>query len=51
MVMHSLNRMKEGHTFGSGWKIYTRDYSHVMLADDYIVIYDTTHVEGTKLTD
>lgn len=47
MIMHSLNRLKEGYTFGSGWKIYPRDYSHVLLYDDYIVIYDSTHVELT----
>lgn len=49
MINHSLNRMKEGYTFGSGWKIYPRDYSHVMMADDHIVIYDSTHIEGSKL--
>ena len=48
MILHSLNRLKEGYTFGSGWKIYPRDYSHILVQDDFIVIYDSTHVEMAK---
>lgn len=44
MVSHSLNRFKEGYTFGSGWKIFPRDSTHIKLEDDYIIIYDPTHV-------
>lgn len=44
MVMHSVNRLREGYTFGSGWKIFPRDITDIKLEDDYIIIYDSTHV-------
>ena len=48
MLKHSLNRLKDGKTFGSGWKIYPRDYPHVLLLDDYVVIYDSSHVASDE---
>ena len=45
MVTHSLNRLLENKVFGSGWKIYTRDYPHFIVEDNYTVIYDSTHVD------
>lgn len=45
MITHSLQRLKEGLTFGSGWKIFPRDYAHVTINDDFVFIYDSTHVE------
>lgn len=48
MVSHSLNRLKGERIFGSGWKFFPRDYPHVMVEDDYLVIYDSTHVENIQ---
>lgn len=36
--------MQEGYSFGSGWKIYPRDYTHVLIEKDIIIIYDSTQV-------
>jgi hypothetical protein len=45
MVSHSLNRLLGHRTFGSGWKLYQRDYPHFMAEDHFAVVYDSTHVD------
>lgn len=32
--------MFEGKVFGSGWKIYERDYPAVLVEDGVVFIYD-----------
>ena len=49
MIEESLKRLKEGDVIGSGWKIYPRDYPHVLVFDDYLAIYDSTHVDTSEL--
>ena len=44
MIKHSLNRLKEGHVFGSGWNLWPKDYPHFMVADNFTVVYDSTHI-------
>ena len=44
MVSHSLNRLMERHVFGSNWPLYTKDYPHFMVEENYTVVYDSTHV-------
>lgn len=53
MITHSLNRLIGHKTFGSGWKLYTRDYPHFIVEDNYTVVYDSTHVDPhlTKLSE
>lgn len=31
MISHSLNRLHEQKVFGSGWKLYQRDYPHFVV--------------------
>lgn len=45
MITHSLNRLLGHKTFGSGWKLYERDYPNFMVEDYYTVVYDSTHVD------
>lgn len=45
MIAHSLNRILHHHVFGSGWKLYTRDYPHFIAEDNYTIVYDSTHVD------
>ncbi len=48
MVRHSLNRLKFGPIFGSGWPIRSRDYPQFIVEEDYTILYDSTHVDPTS---
>ena len=39
-LTYSLDRLLEGKVFGSGWKIYQRDYPAILLEDGVLFIYD-----------
>jgi hypothetical protein len=45
MISHSLNRLHDHRVFGSGWKLYPRDYPHFIVEDNYTIVYDSTHVD------
>ena len=45
MLSHSLNRLKQEKVFGSGWKLYRRDYPHFIVEDNFIGVYDSTHID------
>lgn len=45
MISHSLYRLHHHRVFGSGWKLYNRDYPHFIAEDNFTVVYDSTHVE------
>ena len=47
---HSLNRLKNEKVFGSGWKLYTRDYPHFLVDNGYVDIYDSTHIDPDLLS-
>lgn len=49
MIQHSLNRIKNDTVLGSGWPLYPRDYPHIIVADDYVIIYDSTHIDPDQL--
>jgi hypothetical protein len=42
MLSRSLERLREGRVFGSGWKIYARDYPKAVLEDGYLFLYDAS---------
>ena len=48
MVTHSLNRLIRHRCFGSGWKLYPRDYPHFIVEDNYTIVYDSTHVDPNQ---
>ena len=48
MIKHSLNRLKEEAVFGSGWSLWPKDYPHFMVADNFTVVYDSTHINPTS---
>jgi hypothetical protein len=39
-LMRSLQRVREGPVFGSGWKTYERDYPAILIQDGLFFIYD-----------
>ena len=41
-LSRSLERLREGRTFGSGWKTYARDYPKVILENGYLFLYDAS---------
>ncbi len=45
MITHSLYRLQHHRVFGSGWKLYDRDYPHFIAEDNYTIVYDSTHVD------
>lgn len=45
MIAHSIGRLVGHRTFGSGWKLYQRDYPHFITEDHYSIVYDSTHVD------
>lgn len=45
MISHSLNRMVEEKVFGSDWPLFSKDYPHFIVQDNYTVVYDSTHVD------
>lgn len=46
MINHSLFRLWGHRVFGSGWKLYDRDYPHFGIDDkNHTVVYDSTHVD------
>ena len=48
MVKHSLNRMYEVNLFGSGYPVSPpRDYPHMIMEDNYTIVYDSTHIDPT----
>lgn len=51
MINHSLYRLWGHRVFGSGWKLYDRDYPHFAIDQkNHTVVYDSTHVDP-KLSD
>jgi hypothetical protein len=45
MITHCLNKLNDRKVFGSGWKLYQRDYPHFVVDSHYTVVYDSTHVD------
>lgn len=51
MIHHSVNRLYEGHLFGSRWPMSPpRDYPHMITAENYTIVYDSTHIEPDNST-
>jgi hypothetical protein len=46
MLNHCLNRLRNETTFGSGWKVFPRDYPHILIFDDYFAVYDSSHINS-----
>jgi hypothetical protein len=44
MIRHSINRLYEGHLFGSGWPLSPpRDYPVFTTLENSTFVYDPTH--------
>jgi hypothetical protein len=45
MVTYCIERLIGHRTFGSGWKVYDRDYPHFKTYDSYALVFDSSHID------